>query len=312
MRMESPECTASAYFASSGQAATFDGAMEIICQRSTPDDDAFLQELFFAVRAPEFQLAGLAGPMLTQLLEMQYRAQYTSYVANYPAAKNSIVWVDGERAGRMLVDQGDACHLIDIALLPQYRGRGIGTQVLQQMCVEARGAGKTVRLSVRPENPARRLYERLGFRATASDMTQIVMELALAEGTPPAQPVEVVTTSPPQDYSFEYFQALMGQALQARLIRDDSGSVPAAVEAIVAGVERLSVPSAKMRAGDSFRIELFVAGQPPFHSECIELTPVGARPMAVFVSALGPRDGGMTFEAIFNRSERLYPLRGAQ
>ena len=54
--------------------------------------------------------------------------------------------------------------MIDIALLPEQRGRGIGTMLLEQLVGEARRAGKAVRLRVLRTNRALSLYRRLGFR----------------------------------------------------------------------------------------------------------------------------------------------------
>ena len=52
---------------------------------------------------------------------------------------------------------------MDIALLPEYRGRGIGTALLEELLVEADATGRRVTIHVERFNPARRLYERLGF-----------------------------------------------------------------------------------------------------------------------------------------------------
>jgi ribosomal protein S18 acetylase RimI-like enzyme len=54
--------------------------------------------------------------------------------------------------------------VVDISLLPECRGRGIGTALLEAVIAEASGAGKFVALSVEKLNPALRLYRRLGFR----------------------------------------------------------------------------------------------------------------------------------------------------
>ena len=53
---------------------------------------------------------------------------------------------------------------VDIALLPRYCNRGIGTRLLRELQSEAAAAGKPLRIHVERVNPALRLYERLGFR----------------------------------------------------------------------------------------------------------------------------------------------------
>lgn len=74
--------------------------------------------------------------------------------------------MDGANAGRLYVHRSHGLlHIIDIALLPKMRGRGIGTRILNDLLTEAGAAGSSVRIYVENFNPARRLYERLGFRA---------------------------------------------------------------------------------------------------------------------------------------------------
>ena len=66
--------------------------------------------------------------------------------------------------------------MVDIALLPDWRGRGVGTALTQPVIAEARAAGKTVSISVEKHNPAERLYRRLGFREVADEGVHWIME----------------------------------------------------------------------------------------------------------------------------------------
>ena len=85
-------------------------------------------------------------------------------------ADHQIIVAAGQTIGRILVSRDeDAYRLIDISLLPRYRGSGIGTQLLRGLLCEALDAQKPVRLSVLKINPAARLYERLGFVVTHDD-----------------------------------------------------------------------------------------------------------------------------------------------
>ncbi len=58
----------------------------------------------------------------------------------------------------------DEICIVDIALLPEFCNRGIGTTILRTLQAEASAAGKPLRIHVERFNPALRLYERLGFR----------------------------------------------------------------------------------------------------------------------------------------------------
>jgi ribosomal protein S18 acetylase RimI-like enzyme len=64
------------------------------------------------------------------------------------------------------------------AVLTEHRGRGIGTAALRMLLGEAARAGKPVRLHVERTNPARHLYERLGFRWIADEGIHWLMEWA--------------------------------------------------------------------------------------------------------------------------------------
>jgi ribosomal protein S18 acetylase RimI-like enzyme len=96
---------------------------------------------------------------------MQFEAQDTHYRQHYPEASFDVVEDDGEPVGRLYVSRWEEeIRIVDIALLPTARGRGLGSQLLAHLFEESRQSGKAVSIHVEKENPARRLYERLGFR----------------------------------------------------------------------------------------------------------------------------------------------------
>jgi GNAT superfamily N-acetyltransferase len=57
----------------------------------------------------------------------------------------------------------DVTPELAMAVLPDYRGQGVGTQLLNQILETARGLFPAVCLSVRAENPVANLYQRAGF-----------------------------------------------------------------------------------------------------------------------------------------------------
>lgn len=129
-----------------------------------------LRALFTAARREELLAAGLGGQQVEQLLDMQYRAQRHHYLAAFPGADSTVIESGGEAIGRLLVDRREQqVRLVDIALLPAARGRGIGSDVLETLKQQARETGGSIRLQVARGNPARRLYERLGFFETSGD-----------------------------------------------------------------------------------------------------------------------------------------------
>ena len=146
------------------------GSVRFSLRPATAADEALLRTLFATDRREELLAAGLGVHQVEQLLDMQYRAQRHQYLAAYPGADSAVIESDGEAVGRLLVDRrGQEVRLVDIALLPAARGRGIGSDVLETLTQQARETGESIRLQVARGNPARRLYERLGFFETTGD-----------------------------------------------------------------------------------------------------------------------------------------------
>lgn len=126
------------------------------------DDEGFLRQLFASTR--EAECASLAEPQREMLMSMQFNLQRQQYSVGYPQAEHNIILLDGRCVGRLLVDESDrAITLVDIALLSECRSLGIGTRLIEDLLARAARANKAVRLHVFKTNPARGLYERLGF-----------------------------------------------------------------------------------------------------------------------------------------------------
>lgn len=64
---------------------------------------------------------------------------------------------------------------LSMAVMPEYRGQGIGTVLLEHLFEHAKAAYKSVSLSVWKANPARRLYERFGFEIIKELQDEVVM-----------------------------------------------------------------------------------------------------------------------------------------
>jgi ribosomal protein S18 acetylase RimI-like enzyme len=70
---------------------------------------------------------------------------------------------------------------MDIALAPAYRGRGIGSGLLRSLIAEAQASARKLSIHVESNNPARRLYERLGFRVAGEHGVYVLLERAPVE-----------------------------------------------------------------------------------------------------------------------------------
>ena len=141
----------------------------ITLDRVLPSDEPFLYRTFASTRAEEMALTGWNAEQQEAFLRMQYEAQRRSYLMQLPNAKYWVIRCDGNAVGRLIIDRtSEEIHVVDIALLPEFRKRGIGTALMQAIIKEASHAGKTVRLHVERFNPALRWYERLGFSVVNS------------------------------------------------------------------------------------------------------------------------------------------------
>lgn len=125
----------------------------------------FLRKLYGSVREEELQQLGWPEEMLRSFLDQQFSVQHEHYLASYPDAQFELILApDGEPIGRRYLLASDgAIQLIDLSLLTEWRGRGIGTKVLRALLDKASSTGMVVRLHVEQNNRARWLYERLGF-----------------------------------------------------------------------------------------------------------------------------------------------------
>ena len=98
-------------------------------------------------------------------LRAQFNAQHEAYQETYRGGDFLVILGNGQPIGRLYLARWEReIRIVDIALLPEYSNRGIGTRLLRQLQHEAHAAGTPVRIHVERFNPALRLYERLGFR----------------------------------------------------------------------------------------------------------------------------------------------------
>lgn len=141
------------------------------------NDRDFRYKLFCDSRQPEFALM-LPPDVFQEVMAHQFHAQTVSYRAEFPRARFDIVELAGRPIGRIVVDRpGTALHIVDQAIVPELRGRGIGTAIMRALMDEAAAARVPVRLQVASaSDPAMRLYLRLGFVPTNNAMLYIELE----------------------------------------------------------------------------------------------------------------------------------------
>ena len=151
--------------------------MRVTLRPVQPDDDAFLCALYGSTRQDELAAWGWGPAERDAFLQLQYRAQQQSFASREGGAEHRIVCREGRPIGRLIISRGaDAIQLVDIALLPDARGMGIGSRLIADVLVEADRAGRPVQLQALKGSPVVRLYTRLGFIITADTGVYLRME----------------------------------------------------------------------------------------------------------------------------------------
>jgi ribosomal protein S18 acetylase RimI-like enzyme len=132
----------------------------------TDADLPFLWQVYASTRAEELAATPWTDAQKAGFLDMQFRAQHIHYQQHYAAADYLVIAHANDDIGRLYLERTPVdYHLIDIALLPGHRGKGLGEALLRDVMDEAAAAAKPVTIFVEKYNPAMRLYHRLGFVA---------------------------------------------------------------------------------------------------------------------------------------------------
>ena len=142
---------------------------EVSLRAITDEDEEFLCQVYGSTRADELALTDWDDAQKEAFVRQQFEAQRRHYGESYQGATFQIVLVEGQPAGRLyLAHSPDETRIVDLALLPDFRGLGVGSKLLGDVLADAGSRGAFVTIHVERNNPALRLYSRLGF-ALAQD-----------------------------------------------------------------------------------------------------------------------------------------------
>lgn len=145
-------------------------------RRAGPEDERFLQDVYGSTRSEELAVTGWDDATKTAFIAQQFAAQRDYYRAHYEGASYDVILVDGKPAGRLYVARWpDEIRVMDITLLPAFRGRGAGTALLLSIIAEADASSRAVTIHVERQNPAMSLYLRLGFAPVADRDVYVLM-----------------------------------------------------------------------------------------------------------------------------------------
>lgn len=140
-------------------------------------DEEFLYEVYASTRIEELQATGWSAVERETFLRSQFAAQSRYYHQHYTNTDYLVITCRATPVGRLYVARWtDEIRIVDVAILPAHRGRGIGTRVLETVLREAAQARKPVRIHMERFNRALRWYERLGFRVIEDRGVYLFME----------------------------------------------------------------------------------------------------------------------------------------
>jgi GNAT superfamily N-acetyltransferase len=133
--------------------------------RPIADEDLpFLFEVYASTRAEELAPTGWPAEMKVQFLQQQFTAQHDHYQRHYPDGEWLVLLRESDSVGRLYVEEwASQIRLIDIAILPRFRGLGLGSAILSDLREWASEKSKPLTIHVEKSNPARSLYDRMGF-----------------------------------------------------------------------------------------------------------------------------------------------------
>ncbi|MDG0025137.1 GNAT family N-acetyltransferase [Trinickia sp. Y13] len=159
------------------QCARIESAGSSVRLRAASESDrAFLLAVFESTRAYEFAQSGWDRERISTLLAEQFAMQDAYYRQHYRHARFDVIMSREVAIGRLYHDwHGDEARLIDIALLPAYRGAGIGTRLLHAFVAQAVARAMPIVLYVEMNNPVQALYRRLGFESIGENGVYLKM-----------------------------------------------------------------------------------------------------------------------------------------
>ncbi len=143
----------------------------------TPADDAFLLDLYRTTRQAELDQLGWGEEEQVAFVTHQFNAQRTHYRHALENCAFDIIERRGQPIGRLYTQERvTQLHILDITLSPEARGGGLGGAILTELHRRASAVGKGIGIFVEVYNPARHLYDRLGFVPIGEEHVYVEMD----------------------------------------------------------------------------------------------------------------------------------------
>ncbi len=151
--------------------------MTITLRDVTLEDRDFLREVYASTRADEMAMVPWSEEQRRAFVDSQFKAQDFYYHERFPDAQYSVILHDGNPVGRIyILREEHEIRMLDITVLPQYRGQGIGTFLVDALLDEGKRTRKAVQIFVEPFNPSRQIFERRGFSLVREEGMNMLLE----------------------------------------------------------------------------------------------------------------------------------------
>lgn len=149
-------------------------------------DEPFLRRLYRHTRTEELACTGWSESRKRSFCDQQFDAQHADYIRRFPAGDFLLVLHARDPIGRLYVDiSANEVAIIDIALLPDWRGQGIGGSLLRALQLYAAAHDSAVSLNVLMDNfAARAFYASLGFVVMGNDCLRLHMRWMKSPSSP--------------------------------------------------------------------------------------------------------------------------------
>ena len=132
-----------------------------------PRDEIAFRRLYAEVRTPELNVTRWPAAERQAFCDSQYTLQDQHYRRHYADFEPWTISQHDVVIGRLYLATFDGMLvLMDITIAVSNRGKGLGSYLLRDVILQADKQEREMRLHVEPDNPARRLYRRLGFVET--------------------------------------------------------------------------------------------------------------------------------------------------
>ena len=140
-------------------------------------DTAFIEAVYRTTREAELNLTNWSEHQKSAFITMQSAAQLAEYKTKCPGARFQVIIYNKKNAGRFFTCENEnEIRLLDITILPEFSGKGMGTNLLHRLIQRSNKVQKKISLHVIASNPALKLYQRLGFVRIKNDGLNYYME----------------------------------------------------------------------------------------------------------------------------------------